>query len=84
MERKVIKTDGTTTSTWVGDGFESWNEAIGARVGTIVVSPDRTVELWCDDEGLMVAEPQLTLAASMLVGQQIVGDVIYFMPGDIK
>jgi hypothetical protein len=68
----------------VGEGYQNWNDAIGARMGELVVSPDGSIELWCDEEGLCRNEPQLNRAASMLVGRQIVGDVIVFFPGDIK
>jgi len=84
MDRNVINSDGTSLVQDVGDGFQTWNKAIGADCGTIVTSPDGTLELWCDDDGLCRENPQLNQAASMLVGQQIVGSVIVFYPGDIK
>lgn len=87
MKRKILRADEQGDhykDIEVGDGWKDWNKAIGAHTGTIVVSPDRTVELWCDDEGLMVDEPQFNMAATLVVGQQIVGDVIVFLPGDIK
>lgn len=83
MQRNIIKADGTSKVTEVGEGYQNWNAAIDARTGQIVTSPDGTLELWCDEEGLLVSEPQLNRAASLLVGQQIVGDVIVFYPGDI-
>lgn len=84
MKRQVLRADGTNEEIEVGDGWESWNETINARTGTLVVSPDRTVELWCDDEGLLVSEPVQNMVASLLVRQPIVGDVIVFFPGDVK
>lgn len=84
MQRTILRTTGEQENTDVGEGFETWNDAIGTRMGELVVSPDGSVELWCDEEGLLCNEPQLNRAASMLVGRQIVGDVIVFFPGDIK
>ena len=84
MERTIIRTDGTQDIVEVGDGFEAWNKAIGARTGEIVASPCGQVELWCDEEGLFTNEPQLNRAASLLTMRPIVGNVIMFYPGDIK
>ena len=84
MQRTILRTTGEHENSEVGDGWEKWNESIGARMGELVVSPDGSIELWCDEEGLCRNEPQLNRAASMLVGRQIVGDVIVFFPGDIK
>lgn len=83
MKRNIIKTDGTHELTEVGDGYQSWNRALDISTGEIVRSPDGSIELWCDENGLCMAEPQLNRAASLLVGSQIVGDVIVFYPGDI-
>ena len=83
MQREILKADGTNETTEVGDGWEAWNEAIGARIGELVVSPDGSIELWCDEEGLLVNEPQINRAASLLACRPIVGDVIVFFPGDI-
>lgn len=68
-------------------GYQSLNEAIAARWGTSVsvrvpeVAKSATrsrlsVDLWCDDEGLMGAEPIVNARASMLAGQMIVGDAL--------
>lgn len=84
MERNILRTNGTSKIETVGDGYETWNEAIGAGIGQLVISPDGTIELWCDEEGLFVSEPKVNVAASLLVRQQIVGDVIVFYPGDVK
>lgn len=84
MKRQIIRADGTNETKDVGDGWQEWNETLGIRTGELVVSPDGSLELWCDEEGLFVSEPQVNLAASMLAGRQIVGDVIVFYPGDIK
>jgi hypothetical protein len=67
----------------VGNGFESWNEAIDARVGEIVQTPDGSLELWCDEEGLLT-QREYNHAASLLARCRIVGDVIVFKPGDIE
>ena len=67
----------------VGEGFESWNAAIGAEIGSIVVCPDGS-EMWCDEEGLCKGIPVLNLVATMIAGQPIVGYVILFRKGDIK
>jgi hypothetical protein len=83
MKRTILQTDGGQHVKEVGTGFETWNDAIGASTGTLVVSPDRTLEFWCDDEGLCCEDPQLNREASMLAGQQLVGDVIVFFPGDV-
>lgn len=83
MKRTIIRTDGTMEETQVGYGFESWNEAIDARVGEIVHTPDRSLELWCDEEGLL-ADREYNHTASLLAMRRIVGDVIVFKPGDIK
>ena len=84
MKRTILRVDGTQEVAEVGNGYKSWNEAIGAGIGEIVVSPDRTLELWCDEEGLCRAEPQINRAATLLAMRQIVGDVIVFRRGDIK
>ena len=84
MKRTLLRTDGTQTELNVGTGYESWNAAIQANMGELVTSPDGTIELWCDEEGALIENPQLNFAASMLVNRPIVGDVIVFFPGDIK
>jgi hypothetical protein len=84
MKRTILRSDNTQEETEVGDGYKSWNASIDARIGELVISPDGSIELWCDEEGLLCEEPELNLKASMLVGRQIVGDVIVFYPGDIK
>ena len=84
MVRDVIRADGRVEKIEVGNGFETWNKVIGASCGTIVSAPGATLELWCDDNGLLAPEPRLNLQASILACQQIVGDVIVFKPGDIK
>jgi len=84
MQRDIIKADGTSKLTEVGEGFASWNSILDIRTGELVISPDETIELWCDENGLCVSEPQLNEAASLLVGRQIVGDVIVFYPGDVQ
>ena len=84
MKRTVLRVDGRDETEEVGDGWQEWNEAIGARTGELVVSPDGSVELWCDEEGLCKADPIVNLSASMLVRRPIVGDVIVFFPGDVK
>jgi len=84
MTRTILYADGTREVRNVGDGWEAWNATLGIRTGELVVSPDRSLELWCDEDGLCMAEPQLNRDASMLVGRQIVGDVIVFKPGDVK
>ncbi len=84
MKRRVLRVDGRDDLEEVGEGFESWNKAIGAGIGELVVTPDRSLELWCDEEGLCIGRPILNMTASILAGRQIVGDVIVFRPGDIK
>lgn len=84
MERTILRTNGEHETTNVGGGFETWNEVIHARMGELIVSPDRSIELWTDEEGLLKCEPELNVAASMLVGQRIVGDAIVFFPGDVQ
>lgn len=84
MKRTVIRVSGEFATMEVGNGFRTWNAVIGASIGELVVSPDGSIELWCDEEGLLKARPQTNLAASMLVGRPIVGDVIAFLPGDVK
>jgi hypothetical protein len=83
MKKTIIRTDGTIEETEVGDGFESWNQAIGARVGEIAQTPDGTIELWCDEEGLL-REREFNFQASTLAMRPIVGDVIVFEVGDIQ
>ena len=86
MIRTVIPVDGPGVDQEVGDGWQSWNKAIGAGIGTIVQGKlaGKRIELWCDDEALCVAEPVQNLVASKLAGQPIFGAVIVFRPGDIK
>ena len=83
MKRRILRADGTTERIEVGNGYKDWNAAIGARIGELVVSPDGSLEFWCDEEDGNREEPALNIAASMLVRRQIVGDVIAFFPGDI-
>lgn len=83
MKRTIIRTDGSMEKAEVGYNFESWNEAIDARVGEIVQTPDGSLELWCDEEGLL-AHREFNQAASLLAMRRIVGDVIVFKPGDIE
>lgn len=84
MHRTILRANGDIDTQDVGNSFETWNKAIGASIGQIVCSPDRSLELWCDEEGLLVEEPKVNLKASILACQQIVGDVIVFHRGDIK
>lgn len=92
MIRLVLRADGTAENKEVGNGFETWNEAIHAGIGTIVqgrivnMEKGKTekIELWCDDEALCCNNPVGNVFASMLAGQPIFGDVIVFHPGDIK
>lgn len=67
----------------VGDGWQDWNKAIGARTGELVRSPDGSLELWCDEEGLMREDARVNRLASLLVMRPIVGDAIVFYPGDV-
>jgi hypothetical protein len=91
MIRLVLRADGTASNEEVGEGFRTWNQAIKASIGTIVFASmddvtrgvKQEIELWCDDEALMVNEPVGNVFASMLAGQPIFGDVIVFRPGDI-
>lgn len=83
MERTILRTNGGHANTNVGQGFAAWNKVIGARIGELVLSQDGSIELWCDEEGLLIDEPELNQVASMLVGRRIVGDVIVFFPGDV-
>jgi hypothetical protein len=86
MKRQLIRADGTTEIIEVGNGFESWNKAIGARMGEIVYLNDGR-ELWMDEEGRMVSEPVINEAATDLAaashGYPMVGDAIIFEAGDI-
>lgn len=88
MLRPIIGTDFSIENREVGDNFATWNEAIGARTGTIVpvynAEGQLKQELWCDDEALLVNEPQHNVLASKLAGQDLFGNVIVFEPGDIK
>jgi len=83
MERTILRASGAFEKTEVGDNFSSWNECIGARVGEVVQAPDKSLELWCDEEGLL-CEREFNFAASVLAMRPIVGDVIVFYPEDIK
>ena len=86
MKRKVIRVDGPPDAVDVGEGWESWNAAIGARVGEIApaVHPDyHGKELWCDEEALLMNRP-LNPVASLIADQAIFGDVILFEQGDIE
>jgi hypothetical protein len=94
MKRKVIRVNGTLEDVDVGEGWESWNAAIGARVGQIVradslenffygpYSEYCDKELWCDEEALLTERP-LNPIASLIADQAIFGDVIVFEQGDI-
>jgi len=87
MIRRVILTDGTSEEREVGNGFQTWNEAIDARMGQIVPT-DEGKELWCDEEALCKNDPEINSVASALCsrsnyGQPIFGNVIVFQPGDI-
>lgn len=84
MKRNIVKADGTSELTEVGESFSSWNSILDIRTGELVISDDGSIELWCDENGLCMADPQLNRAASLLVGRQIVGDVIVFYPGDVQ
>jgi hypothetical protein len=84
MKRTVLRVDGRDNMEDVGDDYKAWNKAIGADWGELVVSPDRSIELWCDEEGLCKGEPIVNVMASLLVKRPIVGDVIVFYPGDVK
>lgn len=84
MNRRVLRVDGRDNFEEVGEGYESWNKAIDARVGQLVVCPGGKVELWCDEEGLCKGEPILNFTASIMARQHIVGDVIVFRKGDVK
>jgi uncharacterized membrane protein (DUF441 family) len=86
MIRKVIRASGQVEQAEVGDGFQTWNKAIGAGIGTIVqgTAAGQRVELWCDDEALCTADPVQNVAATGIARQPIYGDVIVFRPGDIK
>jgi len=85
MKRQIIRTDGTTEIIEVGNGFEDWNKAIGARTGEIVYLDDGR-ELWMDEEGRCtgrdINEAATDLAMSRY-GYPMVGDAIIFEPGDI-
>jgi hypothetical protein len=81
MKKHVLRTDGRNNEIEVGDDYQAWNAAIGASTGEIVRSLDGSIELWCDENG---GDCELNRAASIIVGMQIVGDVIVFYPGDIK
>ena len=83
MERTVLRANGDNETTEVGDDYPAWNKVIDARIGELMISPDGSIELWADEEGLF-GEPRLNCVASMLVGRQVVGDVIVFYPGDVK
>ena len=101
MKRKVIRVDNFSGCTLedvdVGESWESWNAAIGARTGQIVpavsaghFSETLAVlaisgsgkELWCDEEALLTERP-LNPIASLIADQAIFGDVIVFEEGDI-
>jgi hypothetical protein len=84
MKATLITTDGNQTVIDGEGGWQQWNEAIGAHTGTIVTSPDGSIELWCDDEGLFKEDARQNIIASILVKQPIVGDVIAFPAGSIK
>ena len=84
MKRTILRIDGRDNIEEVGNGWEDWNEAIGARVGEVVVSSDGNIELWCDEEGLCRNDATVNLTASLLVKRTIVGDAIIFYPGDIQ
>lgn len=84
MERTILRANGQDSISEVGDDYRAWNDAIGASMGELVVAPDGSVELWCDEEGPLVSEPILNFNASLLVKRPIVGDVIVFYPGDVK
>lgn len=87
MERKVIRADGTSETIDVGEGYESWNKVIGARMGEIVYLSDGR-ELWMDEDGRTVSEPVVNEEATALAwdryGYAMVGDAIIFEAGDIK
>lgn len=66
----------------VGDGYETWNKAIGATCGEIVKCRNGHQELWVNENGL-AEECELNQQASFLTGLPIVGDAILFEKGDI-
>lgn len=84
MIRPVLRavTGGSLTDlVEVGDGWETWNAAIGASCGELVRLRGGK-ELWCNENGL--AEGGLpNEQASKLARRAIVGDVILFNEGDI-
>jgi hypothetical protein len=87
MHKMILRADGRVETVDVGDGFRTWNAAINARMGQIVpgyIVGQGEVELWCDEEGLLVDKPTQNLYATLIARQPIVGDVIVFKPGDIK
>lgn len=90
MKRKVIRVDGQLDDVDVGGSWQSWNRAIGARIGQIVPAviggpyPEYLgKELWCDEEALLTKRP-LNVIASNIADQAIFGDVIVFEEGDIE
>ena len=84
MKRRILNINGQDGIREVGDGFQAWNDAIGADIGQIVPCLDGKHELWADEEGLCKGEPTINVMASAMAGQPIVGSVILFRVGDIK
>lgn len=56
---------GEVTETAIGQGGDGIRDAIGCR-SVDVISLEHRIDLWVDDEGLLVAEPQLNLPATLL------------------
>lgn len=79
---RAIAGESHTEMLEVGDGFETWNKAIGATCGEIVPCKNGRQELWCNENGL-AEECALNQYASFIAGRHIVGDVILFEKGDI-
>lgn len=87
MIRPVLRAtqDGSSVTDLVevGDGWETWNAAIGASVGEIVRTRDGKHELWVNENG--IAEGcVVNVEASKRVGVRILGDAILFEEGQIE
>jgi len=85
MKRQIIRTDGTTETIEVGNGYQDWNRAIDASMGQIIYLDDGR-ELWMDEEGRLVGKPVNEAATDLAMsryGYPMVGDAIIFEPGDI-
>jgi len=64
MSAMLIRPDGTREIVQIPKGTLG-QELLECRL-TEVVPVDASLEMWCDEEGLMTADPQLNIVATMM------------------